>query len=296
MAWPSLKNANGLSCCRNVRNQPRRRAKEAPGGLYRSVTSQAPALCCSREFRPRRGPQRQGLSQQEPRYHEPPQSSPPLHRSCDASPPQLLHHPPLHPPSPSPPSPPPHLFLLHLLPLALAQNINVYQFPVCAQTCALDIYPTGCLRPQTNDSCICADTPYLNTIAHCIGLSCDAAGLAASADVFLADCAASGASFAMSKAQFVATGDGDGGAVASSALAPASSGFVTSTVKAPVAASSSTVDGATRTSAAPVPAGTGIGAGTGGGFTLDQKIALGCGIGIGLPGTLAAIVTCLRVR
>ena len=187
-----------------------------------------------------------------------------------------------------------HLLLLHLLPLALAQNINVYQFPVCAQTCALDIYPTGCLRPQTNDSCICADTPYLNNIAHCIGLSCDTADLAASADVFLADCAASGASFAMSKAQFVAAGDGDGGAVASSALTPASSGFVTSTVKAPVAASSSTVDGATRTSTAPVPAGTGTGAGTGGGFTLDQKIALGCGIGIGLPGTLAAIVTCLR--
>lgn len=97
----------------------------------------------------------------------------------------------------------------------------------------------------------------------------------------------------MSEAQFVAAGDGDGSAVASSVV-PASSGFVTSTVEAPVAASSSVVERATRTSAAPVPAGTGTG--TGGGFTLDQKIALGCGIGIGLPGTLAAIVTCLRPR
>ena len=191
-----------------------------------------------------------------------------------------------------------------LLPLALAQNLNVYHFPTCAQTCASDVYPTGCL--QNDDSCICADISYLNTIAQCIGLSCDAADLTTSADVFITDCAASGVSLAMSEAEFVAAGDGDGGggAAASSSVAAASSGFVTSTVEAPVAASSLTVgapvaassltvEGATRTSAAPVPTGTGAATGGGGGgFTLDQKIALGCGIGIGLPGTLGTLWTC----
>ena len=190
----------------------------------------------------------------------------------------------------------PLLHCLLFLPLALAQNLNVYHFPDCAQACANDIFPTGCL--QTDDSCICANIPYLDTIANCIGLSCDETGLTASADVFLTDCAASGAEFAMSEAQFVAAGDGDQSAASSSAVVAApSSGFVTSTVEVPAAASSSTVEGATRTSAAPVPTPTETGTGGGGkGFTLDQKIALGCGIGIGLPGTLATIWMCLRQR
>jgi len=64
----------------------------------------------------------------------------------------------------------------------------------------------------------------------------------------------------MSKAQFVAAGNGVG---TSSTLAPTSSGFVTSTVEAPVATSSSTVDGATRTSVGARPGGDGDGDGRG---------------------------------
>lgn len=243
MAWLSPKNATGLSC-RNVRNQPRRLQ-----AVFIGASRRRPQYYAHQES----AVLDEGHSDKDyhNKNHDTTNPRSPLRRStAPAMPPRrnsstflpstlllpLLHHHYY------------HLHLLLLLPLALAQNLNVYHFPVCAQTCAYDVYPTSCL--QTDDSCICANIPYLNTIAHCIGLSCNAAGLAASADVFLADCAASEASFAMSKAQFVAAGNG---AVASSTLAPTSSGFVTSTVEAP---SSSTVDGATRTSAAPIPTGT----------------------------------------
>jgi hypothetical protein len=179
----------------------------------------------------------------------------------------------------------PLLVLLTLAITGLSQNLNTYHFPICAQSCVAYVYPTGCVLGD--DSCTCINIPYLNEVAACIGLSCTAAGLDTSAAVFIYDCDASGTSFALSRDEFVAAGNG--GAAASSFITVASP---TSAMEAgPTAsdASSMTTEKASETTKAVTPKQTQSG---GVGLSTSDKIALGVGIGFGVPTTIGVIVTC----